>query len=260
MFFTADIYNLASTAVLALAIQILFFIFAAAFKTDKVTDLSYALSFMLLALIVFISEKAFSPLQIAVSIMVWLWGFRLGEYLFLRILKMGKDVRFDGIRENIGKFAAFWFIQALTVWVVLLPVTVLLSKGGRTGITIASVIGIVLWAAGLVIESIADNQKYHAKTKGAKWVDTGLWHYSRHPNYFGESLVWWGIFVAITPALRGTEWLAVLGPVFLTLLLLFGSGIPTVEKRHNAKYGNDPDYKEYKLRTSIFFPLPARKK
>jgi steroid 5-alpha reductase family enzyme len=214
---------------------------------------------MLLTLIVFLFEKAFSPLELVVSIMVWLWGFRLGEYLFLRILKMGKDVRFDGIRENFGKFAAFWFVQALTVWVVLLPVTVLLSKGTNPGITLPSIIGIVLWTAGLIIESIADRQKYRAKTAGSKWVDTGLWHYSRHPNYFGESLVWWGIFIAVAPVLEGTEWLTLIGPVFLTLLLLFGSGIPTVEKRHNAKYGGDPAYQDYKRRTSIFFPLPPRK-
>jgi steroid 5-alpha reductase family enzyme len=259
MFFVTDIYNLASTAIIIAGIQFLFFIFAAVKRTDKITDLSYAFTFFAAALALLFGETAFTPLQITAAVFVSIWAFRLGEYLFVRVLKLGKDRRFDGIRESLPRFAFFWFFQAVSIWIIMLPLTFLLSAEADLGFPLAAWVGSLLWVVGFLIETIADFQKYRAKSTGAKWVDSGLWHYSRHPNYFGESVIWWGIFFLSVPALSGWRWIALLGPVFITVLLLFGTGVPTVEKRHNKEYGDDPGYKEYRRKTSIFIPLPPKR-
>ena len=122
--------------------------------------------------------------------------------------------------------------------------------------------GAVIWLLGLVIEAVSDAQKSAFKSKAEnreRFVTSGLWRYSRHPNYFGEMLVWWGLFVFAVPFLHGAAFAVVIGPVFITLLLLFVSGIPLLERSAEAKYGEDPAYREYKRRTSILVPLPPRR-
>jgi steroid 5-alpha reductase family enzyme len=122
--------------------------------------------------------------------------------------------------------------------------------------------GAVLWLIGLVIETVSDAQKSafkSKKTEGERFITSGLWRYSRHPNYFGEILLWWGLFLYAVPFLEGAAFAVVIGPVFITLLLLFVSGIPLLEKSADAKFGEDPAYQEYKRRTSILVPLPPRR-
>ena len=112
----------------------------------------------------------------------------------------------------------------------------------------------------MIVESIADAQKFtfyqNKKTMQTPWIETGLWKYSRHPNYFGELFVWWGIFVAVVPVLTGWSWLSIVGPLSITGLLLFVTGVPTVKKSMDKKFGDDPRYKEYLLRTRLLIPLP----
>jgi steroid 5-alpha reductase family enzyme len=191
------------------------------------------------------------------------WGLRLGGYLFSRILLLKVDHRFDGMRDKPLAFARFWVLQAVTVWVVMLPVTRLLALPSPLPLSPLTFIGVALWALGFSIEIVSDAQKFSFKNdpvKGKGFMRTGLWSWSRHPNYFGESLLWWGIFVAAAPAFRGWDFLAALGPLFLTLLLLFVSGVPLLERSAEAKYGTQADYREYKLSTSLFVPLPPRRK
>jgi steroid 5-alpha reductase family enzyme len=194
---------------------------------------------------------------------VCLWGMRLALYLFLRILRIGRDERFDGRREKTLRFAAFWGFQAVSIWIVLLPVTVVMSLRGRPPFRWPNGLGAVIWAAGFVIEFLADQQKYAFKKDPAgagRWVSRGLWRYSRHPNYFGESLCWIGVLVYALPHLRGATFVAALSPLYITFLLLFVSGIPLLERKADTKYGTDPAYREYKDRTSLFVPrAPARK-
>jgi steroid 5-alpha reductase family enzyme len=263
MFFPSfDSFNLLSSALLALGIQVVFFFFAALFKTDKVTDLSYSLSFILLAVLLLTGRKNIFPLQLLLAAMIVLWGLRLGGYLLVRILHMKRDARFDGIRENLFKFAAFWFFQAVTVWVVMLPSILFLSLSRAPRLNAAVIIGALIWLAGLIIESAADAQKYRFRVNEAnkgRWIEHGLWRWSRHPNFFGEILCWTGLFVLIAPSLEGWMWVGLAGPLFITVILLFFSGIPTVEKRSEASYGSNPDYRRYKESTSLLVPRPPRK-
>ena len=243
-------------------INAIFFAFAAALRTDKVTDLSYSLSFVVLAVFLLATAGTFDWLKAAVTLMISAWGLRLGGYLFSRILRTRVDHRFDGMRDKPLKFARFWILQAVTVWLVMLPAIRLLSLPSPLPFTALTAVGLALWAAGFAIEAASDAQKFRFKNDpvaGKGFMRTGLWSWSRHPNYFGESLLWWGIFLAAVPGFRGWDFLTALGPLGLTLLLLFVSGVPLLEKSADAKYGKDADYLEYKRRTSLFIPLPPRR-
>lgn len=262
MVFPWDPYSIVAVGIGSFAIQAFFFVFAASFRTDKVTDLSYSLSFVALALaLLFLGDPA-DPTRLLVAAAVTVWGGRLGGYLLVRVIRTGRDVRFDSIRDRLLRFAGFWLLQGITVWVVMIPAAVLLSgsPGPRRGWSVA--LGLCVWAAGFAIEAIADAQKYrfrNRKENAGRWIRHGLWRYSRHPNYFGEMLCWWGIWIASTEALQGWSWLTVLSPAFLTAMLLFVSGVPTVEKRADEKYGDNEEYREYKRVTSTLIPWPPRR-
>jgi steroid 5-alpha reductase family enzyme len=246
--------------VISLALNAVFFAFAAIRKTDVVTDLSYSLSFAVLAVVVpFLGGR--EPLQLVSSLLVVMWAVRLGGYLLRRILQIKVDHRFDEMRDNALRFARFWLLQAISVAVIMLPVTYLLGRRVAPGFGPWAIVGGAVWLVGLVVEAVADAQKSAFKGMSEnreRFITSGLWRYSRHPNYFGEILVWWGLFAYAVPFLHGTAFAVVAGPVFITLLLLFVSGIPLLERSAQAKYGDDPTYREYKRRTSILLPLPRR--
>jgi len=246
---------------IAIGINLGFFAFAAILKTDKFTDFTYGLSFIILALVLLINNGTFFGFQIILAIMVSLWGIRLVSYLLVRILKIKKDSRFDGIRENFFSFLKFWLLQGFSVWAIMLPSIFLFTQKDMFSFNSTMYLGVAIWIIGLLIESIADQQKFvfknNPKNEGL-WIETGIWKYSRHPNYFGEMLTWWGIFVYAIPQLSGLSWLTIVGPLFITSLLLFVSGIPLLEKKYNEKYKNNQKYQEYKKRTSLLIPLPNK--
>ena len=244
----------------ALAVNGAFFAVAAVRKTDVVTDLSYSLTFALLA-IALLFTGAREAVQLVASLLVLAWAVRLGAYLFRRILRMKVDHRFDGIRDHPLRFARFWVLQAITVAVVMLPVSYLLDRDHPPRFGAWAAVGVCIWLAGFVLETVADAQKSAFKAKDenrGRFIAVGVWRYSRHPNYFGEMLVWWGLFVYAVPVLHGAAFAVVAGPLFITLLLLFVSGIPPLERSADEKHGDDPAYRDYKRRTSILVPLPPR--
>jgi steroid 5-alpha reductase family enzyme len=261
MLFAFDPYNVSTTLIASFAIQAAFFAFAASLKTDKVTDLSYSLSFALLSILMVLGNRAFSTVQLVATAAVVLWAARLGSYLLARILKIGKDARFDDKRGDFLKFLGFWILQAVAVWAVMLPITALLSVPAPEPFGALSYAGLALWVVGFAVEAASDAQKYafrnRPENKG-RWIESGLWKYSRHPNYFGEVVLWWGLFILALPSFSSTMLFAAVGPVFITLLILFVSGVPPLEKSAEEKYGKDPSYRAYKRRTSIFVPLPPR--
>ena len=244
---------------LAVLIQLILFIPAYGYKTDKLTDLSYALTFIILALLLFIFNK-FSGGKLVLFIMITLWAIRLGSYLFRRIHHMGRDARFDGIRENFFRFMGFWLLQGVTIWIIIIPAAFYFDAPAK--FTFLTVLGLIIWLKGLVIETVADHQKFVFKIdklNANKWIDTGLWKYSRHPNYFGEILCWFGIYIYAVSALSGYNILiALISPVFIALLLLYYSGVPGLEKSADARFGNDRRYRHYKKNTSILFILPPK--
>ncbi|XP_019433698.1 PREDICTED: uncharacterized protein C594.04c-like isoform X3 [Lupinus angustifolius] len=254
-----DSHFLALTAIVTIGYQLLFFIITALLKFDKVTDFAGSTNFIIVAILTFLLKGSWYFRQIVLTLFVVLWGTRLAFFLLLRILQWGEDRRFDEMRQNLGKLVVFWTFQAVWVWAVSLPVTLVNSSDRNPFLQAADIAGWVMWSVGFIIEGTADQQKLHFKQapeNRGKWCNVGLWKYSRHPNYFGELLLWWGIFVASSPVLNGAEWLVIIGPIFLTLLLLFISGIPLLEESADKKFGNVDGYRIYKQRTSPLIPLP----
>lgn len=250
--FGFDSWNLLSTLIISLGVQSIFFAFAALLRSDVFTDITYSLTFALLTLLMLLGAGDLQPVRIVIAALILAWSLRLGGYLLVRILRTKRDVRFDGIRENPLRFGTFWFFQGLTVWLVLLPATLALSRAGEWSFSWTTVTGGLVWALGFGIETIADYQKYRFRNRpenSGRFIQSGLWRTARHPNYFGEMLCWWGIFIIAAPALSGWQWLAAIGPLYLTLLLRFGTGVPTVARQQQKKYGHLPEFQEY-LRTS----------
>ena len=226
------------------------------------TDLSYGLTFIALVLFVLFASGTSYIHQLVITSFVLIWGLRLSGYLFMRILQIKRDKRFDGIRENWLSFAKFWLVQALAVWMISLPVIVVVGYSDSKELVRCMISGTGLWVLGLFIETLADLQKFQFKLQKKnkdKWIASGLWRYSRHPNYFGEILLWWGIFLFSIPFQSGWSWISILGPVMITSLILFFSGIPPLEKKYKKKYKNNSQYKSYRSRTSLLIPWFPKK-
>jgi len=255
--------DLLFTLALSLGIQAVFFAAAAMLRTDKVTDLSYGLTFFAIAAALLARSGVPQGPQLLLAGMVMAWAVRLAGYLLYRIVHMGRDRRFDGVRERFWKFFQFWFFQGLVVWIVMLPTVLWFGRPeAAAGVwTTPMIPGSLVWLAGFILETVADAQKFTYKSREgtrARWMSTGLWRYSRHPNYFGELLCWWGLFIFVLPGLGWWAVAGTLGPLSLTYILLAVTGIPTLEKSAVEKWGTDPDYLQYRRATNRLLPWPRR--
>jgi steroid 5-alpha reductase family enzyme len=244
---------------ICVAINAAFFAFAATRKSDAVTDLSYSLSFAIAAIVLALVDHARDILRLGAVAMVVLWALRLATYLFTRILTIKVDHRFDGIRENFPRFARFWILQALSVAIIILPAIAVLANGVPP-VSPLHLVGVLVFAVGILVESIADAQKSAFKRRGGQgFIRGGLWAWSRHPNYFGEILLWFGLWIYALPSISGLWHLAVIGPLYIGLLIVFATGIPPLEKSAELRYGKDPEYVAYRNATSVLVPLPPRR-
>jgi steroid 5-alpha reductase family enzyme len=243
---------LITTLVFLISFNLLMFIPAFIFKTDKLTDISYSISFIAVSLFLFIKSEQ-NIVQTVLLAMILLWAIRLGTYLFIRISKTGKDKRFDGMREHFWKFSKFWLLQGFSVWVIMLSATVNFSNDGIS-LSVLHILGVSIFLIGLVIETVADYQKFVFKSNSENtgWTNVGLWNRSRHPNYFGEMLVWIGIFTFSIISLPTLNIIvSAISPVYIITILLFVSGVPLLEKKYDKRYGENPEYKKYKEETSL---------
>ena len=244
----------------AILINLAMFVVAYKFQTDKLTDLSYAITFIVLVLYALYTNDQ-TQVKVIGTAMVCIWATRLGSFLAYRIRKTGKDHRFDDIRKDFKKFLQFWLLQGVSVWVILIP-ALLLIAGKHTAFTILSLLGMAVWGFGLVVEAFADWQKFRFTSnpgnKG-KWIDEGIWKFSRHPNYFGEICVWVGMYLFVVSSLSTLQVVvAIVSPLFITSLLLFISGVPKLEKSADERWGKDKAYQEYKRRTSLLILSPKK--
>jgi len=252
---------LISPLIFTLVLNITLFLVAYKLKTDKLTDGAYALSFAAISLFALLTGDI-NGYRLLISGLSVIWAIRLGGFLVYRIWKTGKDQRFDAWRDNFWLLGRFWVLQGLTAWVVMLPSLFALAHDDARLMAV-SVFALLVWAAALLIETIADWQKYRfnqdPKNKG-KWIATGLWSWSRHPNYFGEILIWSSVYIAVFPVMTLPERLVgLISPLFIAAVLLFATGIPILEKSADHRWGKDKAYQDYKRRTSILIPLPPRK-
>ncbi|RLN92987.1 hypothetical protein BBJ28_00025264 [Nothophytophthora sp. Chile5] len=250
--------------------QCSFFAVAFCCQFDKVTDLAGTLNFATLAVLSLVVQGVYDTRAVVVSCLALAWALRLGAFLLIRVLKRGKDARFDEMRADCLAFFGFWVFQILWVFLVSLPVILANSCGEQDGASFGQprdVVGIVLWALGLALEHAADASKAgfnENKSNEGKLLSTGVWRYSRHPNYFGEMLCWVGVTVLASANFGsngGETWfyyVSAISPVFTFLVLMFLSGVPLAEERYDERFGLDPQYLEYKRSTSPLVVLPPQ--
>jgi steroid 5-alpha reductase family enzyme len=193
--------------------------------------------------------------------LVLIWAGRLGTFLFRRIQKAGKDERFDDIKPSFVRFLNTWTLQGLWVTFTLAAALAAITSTTRKELGIFALIGGIVWVIGFTIEAVADAQKsrFRAQPENeGEFIHTGLWSWSRHPNYFGEIVIWVGVAIIALPILQGWTYVTLISPVFVTLLLTRVSGIPMLEKRADEKWGDREDYQAYKENTSVLIPLPPK--
>ena len=251
--------ELVSRAVfLAFAIQWIAFIPAYIFQTEKFYDLTGSLTYLSVVWYALTySSEYFANLNLAnllIVILITFWALRLGSFLFMRIHKDGEDKRFRTIKPSPSQFFMTWTLQGL--WVSLCSMCALTAISTETGLIINALlyIGLILFVTGFLIEIIADKQKSKFRAipeNKDKFITSGLWARSRHPNYFGEIVLWSGIAVMSFSSLQGLQYLTLISPIFTYLLLVYVSGVRMLEARGDIKWGNNEDYKNYKENTPV---------
>ena len=241
----------------AFGIQWLAFIPARLFETERFYDLTGSITYIAVTLAAISAATAPSGAQWLIAIMIFLWAGRLGSFLFRRIHAAGGDQRFDHIKMSSSRFFVAWTLQG--AWVVMTSCAALTAmlSAEQAAVGAIYVIGAVMWLAGFAIEVIADQQKSRFRADPAndgRFINVGLWARSRHPNYFGEILLWAGIAVMAIPYLSGTQWVVMLSPLFVYALLTRISGIPTLVRRGLELWGDDPAYQAYVANTPRLLP------
>ena len=250
----SDVKNL---ILLIFSVQWICFIPAFIFKTEKFFDLMGSITYLTAILtVLYITDTRNISDYIIVACIV-LWAIRLGSFLFMRIHKAGEDRRFRDIKPNFTRFFMTWTLQGMWVSMCLLCVITAISSGIITNSIFY--IGLVIFIAGFAIEVVADNQKTVFRKNIAnkdKFISTGLWAYSRHPNYFGEILLWFGIAIMSFSSLSGLQYLTLISPIFVYILLVYISGIRILENNGYKKWGHLESYKEYLQNTPrLFFKI-----
>lgn len=246
---------------LAFLIQWIVFIPAYLNRTEKYFDLTGSITYVsvMLMAVILSPERDFRSWLLAGLVAVW--ALRLGTFLFKRIKKAGEDRRFREIKESFPRFLQTWTIQGLWVTFSLAAALAVVTSTKRVGLDIFLVIGLLVWLIGFGIEVIADRQKNQFRQdpdNEGKFIKSGLWSWSRHPNYFGEIVLWVGVLIIALPVLQGWQWVALISPIFITILLTRISGVPMLEKRADEKWGGQADYEAYKKETSVLIPLPPK--
>jgi len=247
----------------AFAIQILAFIPAMLLRTERFFDLTGSLTFLAISVALVLMTPMPDARSWILAAMVILWAARLGSFLAMRVHKAGSDGRFDEIKGSPVRFLQVWVIQGAWVSITAAAAWIAISTdaASRAPIGWLTVVGIIVWVAGMTIEIVADAQKsaFRADPRHKdEFIRTGLWSRSRHPNYFGEIVIWVGVFLTAAPVLGGWQWVAILSPLFVILLLTRVSGIPLLEARAEKKWGDRADYIEYRESTPSLIPRLTR--
>ena len=253
-------------AVICIGIQWLAWIPASIGKTERYYDLTGGLTYLTVvgfSLWAGSQSEPPSSRELIVSLLVVIWSLRLSCFLYLRIHRTGKDGRFDKLKTSPIRFLVPWTIQGLWVFLTMIVVIVINSQSGSAPeLGIWDGIGLSIWILGFGIEAIADHQKTvfnRESNNHGKWIDSGLWSYSRHPNYLGEILLWTGIAFFGISCFTGLERVAWISPIFIYLLLTKVSGIPILDKRALEKWGDDPEYQTYRDNTPALIPRLNKK-
>ncbi len=238
-------------------------------RDNGTADIAYGLGFALIGWVTYVIGTG-NTMGLIITMLASVWAIRLSLRIFLRSRGKQEDFRYAKWRSEWGNsflvrsFLQVYMLQGVVIYLVALPVTLLNTYGGELGLGSIGMIGLSLWILGFLFETVGDAQldSFIRKPENKGHVmSTGLWRYTRHPNYFGESLMWWALALVAYDTLvltMSTPWAFIpfIGPVLITFLLLRVSGVPLLE----ARFAGNPEWESYKARTSMFIPLPPAKK
>lgn len=244
------------SAVAIYAYMCMVFVWATIIKDNSIVDIAWGLGFLVVAAVGVWLNPNPTLFHFVLLGMVGIWGLRLSGYIFNRHRNVGEDYRYAQWRKEWGKyvipraFVQIFMLQGAFMYVIALPIMMAMGNN-EIGLSWISCIGIALWLVGFLFEAVGDWQKSKFKADPAndgKIMQSGLWRYTRHPNYFGEALLWWGIFVFVVPA--AYWYVSIISPIILTFLLTKVSGVAMLEK----KYKGNKAFEEYARKTSAFIP------
>ncbi|KAM4797233.1 uncharacterized protein WCC33_002249 [Rhinophrynus dorsalis] len=252
------LYALLQCFGLSVGTQWVLWFVASLFQTEKFYDLAGSGTFILLSHLTLQWTGTKHLRQQIQTGLITVWGVRLGTFLFMRILRDGHDRRFNNVRDNPWTFLIYWTIQGIWIFVTLLPSLMLNLEKRDTPLRWYDYFGWTLWAIGFFTQAIADQQKWNFKSDPdnvGKFIQTGLWAYSRHPNYLGEILQWSGLFLSASSVLSGFQYLSIISPLFVWFLLNYVSGIPILEKQAMRRWGSEVAFQSYIKQTPVLWPF-----
>lgn len=247
----------ALAGVLAFAVQWLAFVPAYRAQTEHYFDLTGSLTYI--TLVLFALTVGGDGRSLLLAVLVLAWALRLGTFLFQRVSESGGDRRFEKIKPDFWQFLMTWTLQGLWVFVTLAPALAAMTSTRQIPLGAFAVAGVALWLTGFLIEVLADAQKRRFRKdprNAQRFITKGLWAWSRHPNYFGEIVLWCGVALISLPALQGWQLLTLLSPLFVYVLLTRISGIRMLDAQARRRWGDDPEYQAYRRRTSRLLPRP----
>lgn len=248
-----------NAVIMAFVIQWLLFIPAYFFQTEKFYDIVGSFTYLTVVLCTFYSSNisiGFNFGNLIISFLIILWALRLGFFLFLRIRKEGEDKRFEHIKPSATRFFMTWTLQGM--WVSVCSLSALTAMSSSSGVIVNGLffIGIFIFISGLLLEIIADYQKTQFRNRlenKGLFINSGLWAYSRHPNYVGEIVLWTGVSVMSFSSLSGIQYVALISPIFTYILLVYVSGVRILEASGQKKWGHLKSYQEYLENTPSLF-------
>jgi len=247
---------------LAYAIQWVAFVPSYLAQTEHYYDLTGSLTYLTLVATSLVLAPAPDARAVLVAVLVATWALRLGSFLFRRIRRDGSDGRFDRIKPDPLRFGMAWTLQGLWVFLTLAAGLAVLTSEQPRPLGAFALLGALVWAAGFAVEVTADRQKAAFRSDPAndgRFIDAGLWAWSRHPNYFGEIVLWCGVAIVALPVLEGWRWVVLVSPLFVYVLLSRISGVPLLEARSERRWGDDPAYRAYAEQTPVLWPRPPRR-
>lgn len=246
---------------LAFVINWVVFIPSNALTTEHYFDLTGSITYITVIVVAAVLSDDLDTRAMVVTGMVLVWALRLGTFLFRRVKRDGRDGRFDKIKVDPLRFLMTWTLQGLWVLLTVACALAIVTGNDREDFGLLATIGTAFWLVGFAIEVVADQQKSAFKRDAAndgRFISTGVWSWSRHPNYFGEIVLWLGIAIIAVPVLSGWRWVTLVSPLFVTLLLTRISGVPMLERRGMKRWGDDPSYQAYVRDVPVLIPRPPR--